>query len=95
MNAKWGWTIQIGCLAMLFLTGCKTSRPDLKPPKQAEVFNPPYATISPNYPKAAFNTDDASKQMLLDPGGVLPARSMSGPGMSPAMSPGGSFGGPR
>jgi hypothetical protein len=91
MNAKWGWMTQIGLLAILLLAGCKSSQPDLKPPKQAEVFNPPSENINPNYPKQAFN-DDPSRRMGLDPGGVTPARgsSIGGPGVNP----GGSFGGP-
>jgi hypothetical protein len=94
MNAKWGWITQIGILAIIFLAGCRTPQPDLKPAKQAEVLNPPPENVSLNYPKAAFNTDDRSKGLGLDPGGITPrgagGNSLTGPGMSPA---GGSFGG--
>jgi hypothetical protein len=99
MNAKWGWITQTGILAMLFVVGCKSSQPDLKPPKQAEVFNPPPANVSPFYPKQAFNTDD-SKPMGLDPGRATSGRGGGNgmQGMNPGgMSPGGagSFNGPR
>jgi hypothetical protein len=101
MNAKWGWIAQIGILAIIFLAGCRTPQPDLKPPKQAEVLNPPPDNVSPYYPKQAFNTDDRSKGTGLD-SGFVPSRgssAMTGTGMSPggSMSPGGagSFGAPR
>jgi hypothetical protein len=92
MNAKWGWITQIGILAIIFLAGCRTPQPELKPAKQAEVLNPPPDNVNPYYPKQAFNTDDPSKRMGLDPG-YAPGRgnsSMTAPGLSPA---GGSFGG--
>lgn len=96
MNAKWGWITHLGILAIIFFAGCRTPQPDLKPPKQAEVFNPPPDNVSPNYPKQAFNTDDGSKRGGLDPGAATSTRgnSVSSPG---GMSPGGggSFGGPQ
>jgi hypothetical protein len=92
MSAKWGWVLHLGILGMLVLTGCRTPQPDLKPKKEPEVFNPPSDNLNNNYPKQAFNTDDPSKRLGLDPGGLTPARG-AGPG---SMSPGGSgsFGGP-
>jgi hypothetical protein len=88
MYAKWGWLTQIGMPVLLFLVGCKTPQPDLKPAKEPEVFNPPPANVSPNYPPQAFRTDDASKRNGLDPGGFVPASRNT-------MNPSGSFGGPQ
>jgi hypothetical protein len=89
MNAKWGWLTQLGIPVLLFVIGCRTPQPDLKPAKEPEVFNPPPANVSPNYPKEAFRTEDPSKRNVLDPGGFMPSRGNS------SMSPTGSFGGPQ
>ena len=44
----------------LVVTGCHTTQPDLKPPKQPEVFSGPPTNFSNNYPKQAFNGDGNS-----------------------------------
>jgi hypothetical protein len=88
MYPKWGWLTQIAMPVLLFLVGCKTPQPDLKPAKQPEVFNPPPENVSPNYPKEAFRSDDPSKRNALDQGGFMPASRNT-------MNPSGSFGGPQ
>ena len=86
MSARWGWVARLGTLMVLLLAGCTTPQPNLKPSKQAEVFNVPPANLNNNYPTQAFNTDDPSKRLGLDPGGLTPTR---GQMMAPA-----NFGGP-
>ena len=87
MSMRWLWLASLGLLAALGV-GCRTTQPDLKPPKQPEVFNAPPTNFSNNYPKQAFNNDDPAKRFGLDPagpGGVMPAK---------GMSPSANFGGP-
>ena len=86
MSMRWLWLAQIGLLATIVITGCRTTQPDLKPPKQPEVFSGPPANFNNNYPKQAFNSDDPAKRLGLDPNNITPAKGMA--------SPGGSFGGP-
>ena len=85
MSAKWGWLGILGVLLMVG-AGCQTSRPDLKPPQQPELFTPPPASITSNpaYPKQAFNNDEPFRRFGGNgPGnGVIPAR--GGP-MAPGM----------
>jgi hypothetical protein len=93
MRGKWGWIGQLGLL-LIFVAGCRTSQPDLKPLPQPEVLNPPPANIRyDSYPKQAFNVDDPFKRAgsLASGGGpagmggmsnsVMPTRGgMGGPG---------------
>jgi hypothetical protein len=86
MNMQWGWIARTGALLLLLVVGCRSTQPDLKPPKQPEVFNPPseHANLV-SYPKQAFNNlDDPSKRSGMDTAGFVPSRTMQ-----PA-----SFGGP-
>jgi hypothetical protein len=75
MTLNWGSCIVLfGCLALL---GCRTTPPNLKPPKAPEVLTPPASEArydSPDYPKQAFSQpDDPGKRMIMDgknqPGG--------------------------
>jgi hypothetical protein len=87
MNARCKYLTSLTLLLMLLIVGCKT-QPDLKPGKEAEVFNPPpNAANLASYPKQAFaNPDDPSRRSGLDPGragsmsSTMPA-SFGGPGM--------------
>ena len=72
MSTRWLWLAQLGLLAALVVTGCHTTQPDLKPPKQPEVFSGPPTNFSNNYPKQAFNSDDPAKRLGLDSGGIMP-----------------------
>jgi hypothetical protein len=98
MNSKWTCLTAIIAIPLaLFLGGCKTSQPDLKPPKEPERLVPPPENINNNYPKQAMNFDAQGKGV--DPNTVLPTRGMGGaggPSMGGAggMAPPGSFGGP-
>ncbi len=87
MNARPSWITSLGMLLMLLVVGCKTTQPDLKPPKQPEVFNTPSDTANlTSYPKQAFAT---STDPTVTVGGLPPQRGMQGTSMQPA-----SFGGP-
>src|SRR5947209_8345707 len=70
------------------LAGCRTSQPNLEPPKEPERLSTPpnenrYDTSS--YPKEAFHNSDLFRRRELEPGqSILPTRGgMTGPGMSP------------
>jgi len=79
------WT---ALLLLLFVgvVGCRTSQPDLKPAKTAEVFTAPPDNYDSRYPKQAFAKDDMSTRL---------ASQQNQAGMSPArgMMPGGGMGG--
>jgi hypothetical protein len=96
MRGKWGWIGQVG-LVLLFVAGCRTPQPDLKPPPQEEKLNPPPANARyDSMPKQAFNVDDPLKRANSLSGGgpngsVMPTRGMGSPGMA---GMGGMGGGP-
>ena len=90
MRAKWGWVGWLGIVGV-FLAGCRSSQPDLKPTTTAEVLTKPPENVQyTSYPKAAFNTDDPFKRSGTAGQAaqtIMPTRGgMSGPG--PGMGPG-------
>jgi hypothetical protein len=92
MTAKWGFcTILVLCLT-LCVVGCRTTRPDVKPPKSVErlVEPPPGALASGDYPRAAHDkmVDTARQAMDAKTGVIIPTRGGMGPGQGMA-GPGG------
>jgi hypothetical protein len=66
---------------MLLALGCRTPKPNLKPPTAEEALNTPPSEKrfdTPVYPKAAFDNRDNTKKLNSDQD-IVPMR---GPGMS-------------
>jgi hypothetical protein len=92
----WTRLPSLALLLVLLVIGCKT-QPDLKPPKQPEVFNPPPASANlASYPKQAFaNPNDPAKRMGLDPGrATMPSSTMPANFGGSGMGGMGGMGGP-
>ena len=71
------WVKIAGMVMMLLLAfGCRTPKPDLKPPTTAEVLNTPPSEKrfdSSDYPKEAFNNRDAIRKQQMEEA-VMPAQ---------------------
>jgi hypothetical protein len=78
MRATWAKIAGMGI--MLAVLGCRTAKPDLKPPVTVEALNTPPAERrfdTPTYPREAFNNRDPLKKLNPDEE-IVPVR---GPGM--------------
>ena len=79
MRATW---VKIAGMGMMLLAfGCRTSKPDLKPPTTAEALNAPPAERrfdTASYPKEAFNNRDPIRKINPDQD-IMPVR---GPGIA-------------
>lgn len=65
-------------------SGCRTPKPDLKPPKEAEVLNMPTAESrfdNPEYPKQAMNSQDPTKRILDSQGPLTPTKGITSQGL--------------
>jgi hypothetical protein len=71
------WVKIAGTLILLVLAfGCRTPKPDLKPPMTAEALNTPPSEKrfdSSDYPKEAFNNRDAIRKLDMDQA-IMPAK---------------------
>lgn len=90
MTRKMRWLGRVGALGamMLLALGCRTPQPNLKPPPEREVMNPPPSETRFNtasYPKEAMKQDDPIKLKAASanaPGGGMPGAGGGGmPGM--------------
>jgi hypothetical protein len=93
------WT-DLGCALLLVVIGCKSTQPDLRPPKQPDVlYKPPDEARynSPAYPKQALaQSDDPTKKWNpsgAGGGSAMPSRGMGGGGMGGGGMGGGGMGG--
>ncbi|MBI2805406.1 MAG: hypothetical protein HYX68_10555 [Planctomycetes bacterium] len=90
MTAKWGSCIVLMFFLAMLAVGCRTTQPDVKPPKERErLVSPPPGTLEqPGYPKAAFdapanplaNFNDMKNLGPGGRGGMMPSSGMSGVG---------------
>jgi hypothetical protein len=68
---------------VLLAIGCRTPKPNLKPPTTAEALNPPPSETrfdTPTYPKEAFNTRDSTRKIDNDQNFVPAGAKMQGMG---------------
>ena len=69
----------VGMAIVLLAIGCRTPKPNLKPPTTAEALNPPPSEArfdTPTYPKEAFNTRDSTRK--IDNDNIVPVGGKGG-----------------
>jgi hypothetical protein len=88
MDGKWGKIAILG-LFLAFSVGCRTSRPNLEPPKQPEALTSPPAEArynAPGFPKEVMRRDDPTRLFRQsNENQIMPARfgTTGGPGSMP------------
>jgi hypothetical protein len=76
------WVKIVGMGVMLLAFGCRTPKPELKPPTTAEALNTPPSERrfdTSAYPKEAFGNRDALKKLEADQA-IMPVKGSMGAG---------------